>query len=73
MITITAEHIEQLRTPAGGFNQCTMEIIGIWPLTSGWKNQIMGMRISEKNWREAMRAKECVQHKFRGNTRRDQS
>jgi hypothetical protein len=38
MITLTPDLIEQLRTPQGGFNQATMEIIGCWPLHEGWKD-----------------------------------
>ncbi len=72
MITLTQELIEQLRTPAGGFNQGTMEILGCWPLTSGWKDRLVGTRLSEKNWRKAMKAKKCRLHHYRGNTRRAQ-
>lgn len=40
MIVLTLERIEELRTPAGGFNRESMEIIGIWPLFSGWKERL---------------------------------
>ena len=70
MITLTQEHIEQLRTPAGGFNQQTMELIGVWPLSEGWRQRLVGMRVSERTWKAAQKARLRERHYFRGNTRR---
>jgi hypothetical protein len=71
MKIIVRDDIEQLRTPAGGFNQRTMEIIGVpWPLQEGWQQRIVGMRVSDRNWSAAQKAKAEVRHVFRGNTRR---
>jgi len=71
MIVLTPEHVEQLRTPAGGFNQRSMEIIGCWPLSAGWQQRLIGMQLSESLWRKAVRAAaEGPRHIFRGNTRR---
>jgi hypothetical protein len=70
MIVLTAENIEMLRTPQGGFNKKTMEIIGAWPLVEGWKDQMIGRRISDRNWQAAMKAKNEKRHVWRGNTRR---
>lgn len=69
MIVLTPERIEQLRTPAGGFNQAAMEIIGVWPLSTGWKARIVGRQISDRNWKAALKAKDRKSHFFRGNTR----
>lgn len=70
MIVLTEEHIEQLRTPAGGFNKETMEIIGAWPLSEGWKERLVGQAISNRAWSEVLKARLKVRHFFRGNTRR---
>lgn len=72
MIVLTDERIEQLRTPHGGFNKEAMEIIGVWPLTSGWKRRLAGTSISNRNWSLALRAKERKRHIFRGNAGRRQ-
>lgn len=72
MIVLTADLIEQLRTPAGGFNQETMEIITLWPLQSGWKERLIGTTISDRNWKRALKAKCHKRHVYRGNTRKRQ-
>jgi len=71
MISVTREMIEQLRTPAGGFNEATMSIIGYWPLQSAWKERLIGAKISDRNWKAMVRAaKQGAAHRFRGNTKR---
>jgi hypothetical protein len=70
VIILTAAHIEQLRTPQGGFNQATMEIVGCWPLHEGWKDRLVGMKIGDRRWKAALKAKDRRRHFFRGNTRR---
>jgi len=71
MIIFTHEHIEQLRTPAGGFNQAAMEVIGNWPLHAGWYARLLGTKVSDRKWRQAVNAaKRGPVHRFRGNTRR---
>lgn len=69
MKTIYACDIEQLRTPDGGFNAETMRLFGMWPLTEGWQRRMIGLRVSDKTWREAQRAKAQKLHRYRGNTR----
>ena len=69
-IQITAAHIETLRTPAGGYNKQTMELLGVWPLTEGWKERLIGLSISDRVWRSAIKAKDIKRHIYRGNTRR---
>ena len=70
MIVLTPDHIEQLKTPSGGFNKATMEIIGTWPLSDGWKERLVGQAISNRAWSKALKARLKVRHFFRGNTRR---
>ena len=70
MITITAELIEQLRTPQGGFNMATMEIFGVWPLTEGWQQRLIGTQVADRKWKAALKAKDKKRHFYRGNTRR---
>jgi hypothetical protein len=70
MKTICANDIEQLRTPDGGFNAATMRLFGMWPLTEGWQQRMIGLRVSDKTWREAQKAKRTQLHRFRGNTRK---
>lgn len=70
MIVLTPEHIEQLRTPQGGYNQHTMELLGAWPLFAGWKDHLVGQKVSDRNWRAALKAKNIKRHFFRGNTRK---
>lgn len=70
MITLTAEHIEQIRTPAGGFNMETMGALGVpWPLKSGWQDQLIGRAVSNKAWKDAQKASLRKRRIFRGNTR----
>ena len=69
MIILTIDLIEQLKTPKGGINQETMELIGSWPLTEGWKDRLIGARVSDKIWKAAMKARAHERHVFRGNTR----
>ncbi len=69
-IQITAAHIETLKTPAGGYNQATMELLGVWPLTAGWQQRLIGRAISDRLWRSAIKAAQTKRHIFRGNTRR---
>ena len=49
-LVITESHINQLRTPAGGFNSATMRLFGLWPLKNGWQQQLIGRRISLSLW-----------------------
>lgn len=56
MITITEDHIEQVRTPSGGFNQAAMEALGCWPLSTGWKERLIGSAVSNKAWKDAVSA-----------------
>ena len=70
MITLTPEHIEQLRTPAGGFNQRTMELVGFWPLCEGWQTELVGHKVADRKWKAALKAKDEKRHFYRGNTRR---
>lgn len=56
MITLTSQHVEELRTPAGGFNQCAMEIVGQWPLSAGWKNRLVGTKVADRKWKAAVKA-----------------
>lgn len=69
MIILTPEHIEQLKTPQGGYNQRTMELVWCWPLLTGWKERMIGRKIGERRWRAALKAKDEKRHFFRGNTR----
>lgn len=70
MVILTEELIEQLRTPAGGFNMKAMEAIGAWPLSTGWEQRLVGTSVSDANWKRAMKAKDEKRHFYRGNTRR---
>jgi hypothetical protein len=71
MIVLTEEMIESLRTPRGGFNRATTDALGIsWPLVSGWKKSLIGTSISDRRWREALKARTHERHIFRGNTRK---
>jgi hypothetical protein len=71
MVTITAEHIEQLRTLAGGgFPRRPMEILNCWPLTAGWQQRLIGVSVSNKTWKEAVSAAKLGPiYRRRGNTR----
>lgn len=70
MIVLTSELIEQLRTPKGGFNQRTMEQLGVWPLVAGWKERLVGKKVGDRRWRSALAASKRETHRYRGNTRR---
>jgi hypothetical protein len=70
MIVLTPEHIEQLRTPQGGFNQETMELIGEWPLVAGWQERLIGQKVADRKWKAALKAKTGQRHFYRGNTRK---
>lgn len=68
MILLTDEKIESLRTPRGGFNRATAEALGVsWPLQRGWKLVLIGSEVSDKRWKEAVRAAATERHFFRGN------
>ncbi len=72
MITITEDHIKQARTPAGGFNQKTLEAFGIFggPF-SGWKQWLIGREISNQAWKDAVNAaKQGPIYRRRGNAGR---
>lgn len=70
MIVLTPDHIEQLRTPAGGFNEAAMELVGVWPLRAGWQERLVGKKIGDRRWRLALEAAARPRHYFHGNTRR---
>lgn len=70
MITLTPELIQQLRTPQGGFNMETMEIIGQWPLVEGWQERLVGMKVSDRNWKAMIKAKMHKRRVLGGNKRR---
>lgn len=71
MITITQDNIKELFTPAGGMNYHTADVLSIWPLATGWKERLIGRRVSDKKWHEAVAAaKKGPIHRFNGNTRR---
>jgi hypothetical protein len=56
MIVITEDHIKQVRTPAGGFNQATLEALGVWPLSAGWQSRLVGREVSNQAWKDAVSA-----------------
>lgn len=57
MITLTAEMIEALATPKGGYNSKTLHRLGVaWPPVSGWKDRLIGTDISDQAYRDAQRA-----------------
>lgn len=71
MITITAGHLQQVRTPAGGFNQATLEALGVWPLSTGWQQRLIGHQISNQAWKDAISAaKRGPIYRRRGNAGR---
>ena len=71
MITITEDHIKQVRTPAGGFNQATLEALGAWPLSTGWQLRLIGREVSNQAWKDAVNAaKRGPIYRRRGNAGR---
>lgn len=71
MIVITKNHIQQIRTPNGGFNQATLEALGCLPLSSGWIQRLIGREVSNQAWKDAVTAaKKGPIYRRRGNTRR---
>lgn len=71
MITITEGHIKQVRTPNGGFNQATLEALGCWPLSTGWKLRLIGSEVSNQAWKDAVNAaKQGPIYRRRGNAGR---
>lgn len=72
MITITAQHIAQLRTPKGGFNKATMDVLAVmWPLQEGWQERLIGYQVGDRRWREAVKAAaRGPQRRFGGRSRR---
>ena len=71
MIMITENHIKQVRTPNGGFNQATLEALGEWPLSAGWKLRLIGREISNQAWKDAVNAaKKGPIYRRRGNAGR---
>lgn len=71
IVTITAEHVEQLKTPLGGYNQRSMELLGCWPLRDGWKERLVGRSIGDRRLKSAFtEAAKGKKHFFRGNTRK---
>ncbi len=71
MIVLTAELIESLKTPAGGWNRATMDAIAVpWPLRAGWIQSTIGRTVSDRDWAAAEKASQQARHYFRGNTRR---
>lgn len=55
IIALTAEHIDQLKTPAGGYNEKAMAILGCWPLRSGWKERLVGSKIGDRRLKSAIK------------------
>jgi 5-methylcytosine-specific restriction endonuclease McrA len=52
MFEVTAEWIEQFKTPRGGFCAAQVKAIGVdWPLVSGWKARVVGSQISDEQRR----------------------
>lgn len=71
MIVLTAAHIEQLKTPKGGYNRATMDAIAVgWPLQAGWKEGLVGRKITDGDWDLAMKRRLEEPHFYRGNTGR---
>lgn len=71
MIVLTAGHIEALMTPKGGYNQATLDKLGIgWPPKAGWKDRLIGTKIGDRRYAAAVKASKTEHHYFGGNTRR---
>ncbi len=71
IIVLTVDHIDQLKTPAGGYNEKAMTILGVWPLRSGWKERLIGAKIGDRRLKSAIKAaSEGKKHFYHGNTRR---
>lgn len=71
MIIISAEHLEQLKTPSGGYNEKSMRLLGMWPLRTGWQARLLGMKVGDRRFKAAVQAAaEGKKHIHRGNTRR---
>lgn len=72
MVIISAEHLEQLKTPAGGYNEKPMRLLGVWPLRTGWQSRLLGKKVGDRRFKAALQAAaEGKKHIWRGNTRRN--
>lgn len=55
MISITYEMTKQILTPRGGMTRKTATALGIsYPLVSGWRKRLEGLKISSQQWAVAV-------------------
>ncbi len=51
MVTITDEFLRSGQSTLAGWTRAQLKLVGVheWPLVSGWKNRIIGNRISDED------------------------
>lgn len=63
MILLTAELIEALMTPKGGYNKAALDHLGVgWPPVTGWKARLIGSQIANAKYAAALKAKDQTRH-----------
>jgi hypothetical protein len=57
-VLLTKWMIENGLSSNGGFNKKQLEILGVgWPPQKGWKNELIGTMISQKQYQDFLNAK----------------
>ena len=55
MITITEEHLEELRTPRGGYTCATLKALGVSIKNNkGWRRKLIGKMFTDEQYKEAL-------------------
>lgn len=55
MVTITEEHLEELRTPRGGYTNATLNALGISIKNNkGWRYKLIGKQFTKEQYEKAL-------------------
>jgi len=59
MITITKTHLEELKTPRGGYTNATLHALGLSIKNNkGWRSRLLGKTFSEEQYAKALEGRE---------------
>ena len=58
MITITEEHLEELKTPRGGYTKATLQALSVSPNNnSGWRRRLIGKTFTDEQYQTALQGR----------------
>lgn len=65
MLVITYDHLEELKTPRGGYTSATIKALGSDMKKKGWRQRLIGKHVTEEQYQEALDGREKFYKKMK--------